>query len=257
MVLSYSRTAVRWPDQFCLRITILPLLKPVTTTRLYVQIARQIADAVQQEQFKVGDRLPAERALAEELNVSRASVREALSALEILGIVESRSGNGTFIRRPPTEWTYLGTIFEEFVAREDSPHEVLEARRLLEPLVAQLAAERATPDQINQIALSLAALEQTIVNSAARTEADTSFHLAIATATGNSVLVRQVQLLLSAMGSQLWASLNQHTATDPLLVQKFLTDHQQIYQAIQRRNPSAAAVAMTQHIHNVAEDFFS
>lgn len=235
----------------------MPLLKPVATTRLYVQIARQIADAVQQEQFKVGDRLPPERALAEELNVSRASVREALSALEILGIVESRSGNGTFIRRPPTEWTYLGTIFEEFVEREDSPHEVLEARRLLEPLVAQLAAERATPDQINQIALSLAALEQTIDNGGARTEADSSFHLAIATATGNSVLVRHVQLLLSAMRSQLWASLNQHTATDPLLVQKFLTDHQQIYQAIHSHTPSAAAAAMTQHINNVAEDFFS
>ena len=81
------------------------LLKPVATTRLYVQIARQIAAAVQQEQFKVGDRLPPERTLAEELNVSRASVREALSALEILGIVESRTGNGTFVRRLPTEWT--------------------------------------------------------------------------------------------------------------------------------------------------------
>lgn len=235
----------------------LSLLKPVVTTRLYVQIARQIADAVQQEQFKIGDKLPPERTLAEELNVSRASVREALSALEILGIVESRSGNGTFIRRPPTEWTYLGTIFEEFVAHEDSPHEVLEARRLLEPIVAQLAAERATPEQISQIGLSLQAIEQAMANGAARTEADTAFHLAIATATGNSVLVRQVQLLVGAMRSQLWASLNQHTSKDPVLAQKFLEDHRHIHQAIHSRNPSAAAAAMTQHINNVAEDFFS
>lgn len=233
------------------------LLKPVATTRLYVQIARQIADAVQQEQFKIGDRLPPERTLAEELNVSRASVREALSALEILGIVESRSGNGTFIRRPPTEWTYLGTIFEEFVAHEESPHEVLEARRLLEPVVAQLAAERATPGQISQLELSLQAIEQAMTTNAARIEADTAFHLAIATATGNSMLVRQVQLLVAAMQSQLWTVLNQRTPKDTVLAQKFLEDHRRIYAAIQSRNPTAAAAAMTEHISNVAEDFFS
>lgn len=235
----------------------MPLLKPITNTRLYVQIARQIADAVQNETFKIGDKLPPERALAEELNVSRASVREALSALEILGIVESRSGNGTFIRRPPTEWTYLGTIFEEFVAHEDSPHEVLEARRMLEPAVAQLAAERATVEQIGQIEFYLHAIERATQTSQARTEADTNFHIAIATATGNSVLVRQVQLLVASMQSRLWTSLNQRTDQDTGLAQKFLEDHRRIYQAIHSRNPAAAAAAMTQHIANVAEDFFS
>jgi len=235
----------------------LALLKPVTTTRLYVQIARQIADAVQQEQFKIGDKLPPERTLAEELSVSRASVREALSALEILGIVESRSGNGTFIRRPPTEWTYLGTIFEEFAAREESPHEVLEARRILEPVVAGIAAERATDEQIRVIEMALRAIEQAIAAGQARTEADTNFHMAIATATGNNVLIRQVQLLVAAMQSQLWTSLNQRTPKDRVLAQKFLEDHRRIYQAILSRNPSAAIAAMTQHITNVAEDFFS
>ncbi len=235
----------------------MPLLKPITTTRLYVQIARQIADAVQNETFKVGDRLPPERALAEELNVSRASVREALSALEILGIVESRSGNGTFIRRPPNEWTYLGTIFEEFVAHEDSPHEVLEARRILEPIVARLAAERAPTEQIRQIELYLQAIERATQAGQARTEADTNFHLAIAAATGNSVLVRQVQLLVASMQSRLWTSLNQRTDQDPVLAQKFLADHQHIYQAIHSRDGGAAAAAMSQHITNVAEDFFS
>lgn len=232
-------------------------LKPVGATRLYVQIARQIADAVQQEQFKVGERLPPERTLAEELNVSRASVREALSALEILGIVESRSGNGTFVRRLPTEWTYLGTIFEEFVAREESPHEVIEARRILEPAVAQLAAERASAEQLAQIESALAQLTQAVVTGANRTAADCAFHLAIAQAAGNSVLVPQVQLLVAAMQSPLWSSLNQRTPKDRVLTQQFLADHQHIYQAIADRNPTAAAEAMRQHIHHVAEDFFN
>lgn len=232
-------------------------LKPVGATRLYVQIARQIADAVQQEQFKVGERLPPERTLAEELNVSRASVREALSALEILGIVESRSGNGTFVRRLPTEWTYLGTIFEEFVAREESPHEVIEARRILEPAVAQLAAERASAEQLAQIESALAQLTQAVATGANRTEADCAFHLAIAQAAGNSVLVPQVQLLVAAMQSPLWTSLNQRTPKDSVLTQQFLADHQHIYQAIAERNPTAAAEAMRQHIHHVAEDFFN
>ena len=235
----------------------MPLLKPITTTRLYVQIARQIADAVQNETFKVGARLPPERALAEELNVSRASVREALSALEILGIVESRSGNGTFIRRPPTEWTYLGTIFEEFVAHEDSPHEVLDARRMLEPAVAQLAAERATAEQIGQIEMHLQAIARATQTGQSRAEADTNFHLAIAASTGNSVLVRQVQMLVASMQSRLWTSLNQRTDQDTALAQKFLADHQRIYQAIHNRDGDAAAAAMTQHIANVAEDFFN
>jgi len=235
----------------------LSFLKPVGATRLYVQIARQIADAVQQEQFKVGERLPPERALAEELNVSRASVREALSALEILGIVESRSGNGTFVRRLPTEWTYLGTIFEEFVAREESPHEVIEARRILEPAVAQLAAERASAEQLAQIEGALAQLTQAVATGANRTEADCAFHLAIAQAAGNSVLVPQVQLLVAAMQSPLWSSLNQRTPKDHVLTGQFLADHQRIYQAIADRNPTAAAAAMQQHIHHVAEDFFN
>ena len=91
----------------------------------------------------------------------------------------------------------------------------------------------------------------------ARTEADSSFHLAIANGAGNTVLVRQVQLLVATMQGQLWTSLNQRTPKDRVLAQKFLADHQRIYQAILQRNPSAAAEAMLQHINNVAEDFFS
>jgi GntR family transcriptional regulator, transcriptional repressor for pyruvate dehydrogenase complex len=233
------------------------LLKPVISTRLYVQIARQIADAVQQEHLSPGDKLPAERLLAEQLGVSRPSVREALCALEILGIVESRTGDGTYVRRPPTEWTYMGTVFDDFAEREESPLEVLEARRLLEPQVARLAAERATPEALAQIESYLLAMESALGRSASHLEADTNFHIAIADASGNSMLVRQIQLLVSAMQSRLWTSLNQRVTVDPVLAQCFLEDHRRIYTAIYRRNPEQAGEEMDLHIRKVADDFFS
>jgi GntR family transcriptional regulator, transcriptional repressor for pyruvate dehydrogenase complex len=233
------------------------VLKPVISDRLYVQIARQIADAVQQELLNTGDKLPSERLLADQLGVSRPSVREALSALEILGIVESRTGDGTYIRRPPTEWTYMGTIFDEFAEREESPLEILEARFLLEPQIARLAAERATPDGLTQIESYLLAMENAFESSVSHIEADTGFHIAIANATTNSMLVRQIQLLVSTMQSRLWTSLNQRAVNDPALAHSFLEDHRRIYTAIHDRNPDRADEKMSIHISKVIDDFFS
>ncbi|MBI1299725.1 FCD domain-containing protein [bacterium] len=232
-------------------------LKPVISTRLYIQIARQIADAVQQGQLPPGEKLPAERLLAEQLGVSRPSVREALCALEILGIVEGRTGDGTYVRRTPTEWTYVGTIFDEFAEREESPLEVLETRLLLEPQIARLAAERATRDGLSQIEHHLLEMQRGFTEGASHLEADKGFHIAVAEASGNSMLVRQIQLLVSTMQSRLWSSLNQHVTVDKALAQHFLDDHRRIYEAILSRNPDMADAEMAAHIRRVSNDFFS
>ena len=129
--------------------------------------------------FAPGERLPSERELARTLEVSRASVREALAALQLRGVVETRKGAGTFVSgRPPAAETQ---------PHDASPSAVLEARAQLEPRVARLAAARAQRDAVAE--KLLAAMEAEPVDIATWNASDRLFHRQLAAMTGNPVLL--------------------------------------------------------------------
>jgi GntR family transcriptional repressor for pyruvate dehydrogenase complex len=232
-------------------------LKPVVSTRAYIQIANRVADAIRQGHFRIGDKLPPERVLTERLNVSRASVREALSALEIIGLVESRTGDGTYIRRHPDEIPLLNSMFEELAEREESPRDVLEARSVVEPASARFAAERASPEQLQRIQAALTAMGEAIAAGRSHVPHDIDFHLGVAAASGNAALARNVSLLVTVMHNKLWDHLNTQVHRTPGQVEQLLDEHQRIYEAIRAQDAKAAAEAMAAHLAESTRLFFT
>src|SRR5919204_1811477 len=125
-------------------------IEPIHSTRIYEEIVRQIKSMIAEGRLKSGDQLPPERDLAEKFVVSRTSVREALRALESLGLVEIRPGEGTFVREASVE-ALIEPLALLMVSQREAIGELFEARRLLEPSLAALAATRATPEEIQEM----------------------------------------------------------------------------------------------------------
>lgn len=221
-------------------------IKPIAAPRLYQRIAETLAGLIDAGEFSAGDRLPAERDLARRLDVSRASLREALSALELEGYVQIRVGSGVYVRarrrriRPVA--LRLGTA-------EISPFDMLRARRLIESETAALAARHATDAQIDAIEAAYARLAVDMRASRGRSEGDRLFHVRIAEAAGNTALAEIVR--------HLWAAWQQplNTRLEALFVtmqrrRDNIGEHRRILEAIRARNPAAARAAMRRHLVN-------
>src|SRR5215831_17829561 len=127
-----------------------PNVAPIKSTRIYQEIARQVKSMIAEGRLKGGDRLPPERDLADKFVVSRTSVREALRALESLGLVEIRPGEGTFVREVSVE-SLIEPLALVMVSQREAIAELFEARQMLEPAIAALAARRATPEEVREM----------------------------------------------------------------------------------------------------------
>jgi len=213
--------------------------------RLCRVVADRILALIQDEGIAAGERLPSERDLATKLSVSRASLREAVLALELGGVVEVRGGSGVYICEKEVE--------EDIPEVGPGPFEVLSARRLIEAEVAAIAARVATDASIDAILKAVLAMEKHHENYASNENADRDFHLAIARATGNSALVGTMEYLWNQRG-RLWHRLKEHFQTEELR-QLTLTDHRNILEAIVAHDPAAARRAMRAHLERVTRTF--
>src|SRR5262245_43512870 len=160
-----------------------PQLKPVESRRLYQQIADQIRELIDRGGFEAGTRLPPERDLAQQLGVSRPSLREALIALDVEGHVEVRSGYGVFVSatqpgRPPQKTASMG----------ESPSQLMEARSVIEGEVVVLACARTTAELLARLRKIMKGMEVEISRRRARLDLDREFHLTLAEMSGNAVL---------------------------------------------------------------------
>lgn len=212
--------------------------------RLYRVVADRIEALISREQLAPGTRLPAERELAARLGVSRASLREALIALELGGRIEVRGGSGVYLCASPPVAT---------VEAGPGPFEVLAARRLIEAEVCAIAARMATDSAIDAILKAVEAMERNHDIYASNEMADREFHLAIARATGNSALVGTVAYLWEQRG-RLWHRLKEHFQTEELR-KETLKDHRRIFSAIASHDPAAARSAMRAHLERVTRTF--
>ncbi|MBA1156120.1 FadR/GntR family transcriptional regulator [Microvirga mediterraneensis] len=216
-------------------------LKPTEPRRLYQQVADQIRGLIHGGQFQPGTRLPAERDLAQQLGVSRPSLREALIALEIDGSVEIRSGSGVYVCAPVER--AAGTTH----AMGESPSELMQARSAIEGTVAALACARITPEGLASLQASIQGMRADIALGRDPLEQDRQFHLAIASLSGNSVLMRIVRELFDERHSPISAQLRirfdsregWHTA---------LLEHEAIYAALECADPLLAQAAMRMHL---------
>jgi GntR family transcriptional regulator, hexuronate regulon transcriptional repressor len=215
---------------------------PSKAPRLYQQVAARVAEAITGGQYRVGERLPAERELAASFKVSRATVREAIIALEIAGVVEVKMGSGVYVTAVPA----TGDVP---VVMDVGPFELTEARLLFEGEVAALAATLITGDELNQLEVLLK--EMDAANRRGNGEdVDRQFHQAIANATRNSAM--------SSVVDSLWAI----RLRSPQCIRLFqksrskgtrpvISEHRAIFSALKAHDPQAARTAMQNHLRRV------
>ena len=212
----------------------------------YEQIAERLAADIRSGLLAPGERLPSERELARALEVSRASVREALAALQLRGVVETRPGAGTFVTSEPP--------LIDPPQHDASPSAVLEARAQLEPAVARLAAARAQPDPAVENLLTAMEAATDPDDPAARATwnaSDRLFHRQLAAMTGNPVLLAFADHVAALMDEPLWQRLRDDSIATPGRTRIHVAEHRMIYEAIVEGNAEAAAFYSAQHINRV------
>ncbi|MGN6529864.1 MAG: FadR/GntR family transcriptional regulator [Burkholderiaceae bacterium] len=218
----------------------MPPVRQSDTRRLYQQVADQIRAVIADGAYPVGSRLPPERELALQLGVSRPSLREALIALEIDGRVEIRMGSGVYVCAPARRADHTPALGE-------SPSELMHARAALESAVIVLAAARVTRQGMERIRGILDAMRDDHARGRGPLENDRRFHVAIAEMGGNSVLVRLVGELFDERHGPIASRLSirsENVAT----WSEALAEHERIYEALDARDPQAAAAAMGMHL---------
>ncbi|MCH4565485.1 FCD domain-containing protein [Halomonas sp. EGI 63088] len=219
--------------------------------RLYQEIGHQLYTELSSGRYKVGDRLPPERDIAERFSVSRAVVREALIMLELMELIEVRKGSGVYVIKLPSASSSNDTIEKDLDEEDAGPFEMMQARQLIESYIAEFAATQVTKNDIRRMREALDMERKNIDLEATDYDGDKMFHLAIAEATQNSVLVDVLLNLWERRErSPMWKQLHSHI-TDQTYRKKWLVDHDNILTAIQRRNPNDARQAMWQHLENV------
>lgn len=222
-------------------------LQRIESKRKSTKVVEQIADAIRRGVYRVGNRLPSERVIAELTGVSRPVVREALSALQLAGVLDSRPGDGTYVVRSPDEvGNYAATLLEE----AESPVEALEARRVLEQAVVALAVFRMTEDALQAIRHALEQMRDgaSHVDFQVFNEGNMAFHIAIARATGNSLIENAIRPLLSIMGQRLAVELRRRDYDrDRAFFAEAYRVHEVLYDAMALHDAQQAAVAMGRH----------
>ncbi|WP_439370219.1 FadR/GntR family transcriptional regulator [Bradyrhizobium sp. DASA03120] len=223
-------------------------LEAVEARRLYRQVADQLRSLIDSGEYAVGSRLPTERELAEQLKVSRPTVREALIALEVEGRVRIRVGSGIYVIEA------ADAAPAPAAAVIEGPFELLRAREFLESAIAEQAARVATKDDVARIDASLVAMENVEHPGEASMVHDRAFHVAIAGSLGNAVLVRVVGELYDQRLNPYFAHLA-HYFESPGTWRTALDEHRAVRDAIAAHNPDAAREAMRKHLVRSQERF--
>jgi GntR family uxuAB operon transcriptional repressor len=227
-----------------LRPSILPA-SPTPPARSFETVARRIA-AMVQSRYEIGQRLPGERELAKAFGVSRPTIREAILSLAMAGMLQVRSNSGAYVIRRH-EAPELQTM-EGF-----GPFENLQARLMIEPQIAAIAAQQASEAKQAQLAETLGLMQ---VEHARGEEADIPdhrFHILLAEATGNGVLVAICDSLWRGqIESRIWREIHTYMRMEDYRPM-WLKDHQDIYEAVRLRNGRRASAAMVRHLHHIRD----
>jgi DNA-binding FadR family transcriptional regulator len=220
-------------------------IQAIEPQRLYRQIAEQLRQLMAKGEFAVGTRLPAERDLASQLGVSRPSVREALIALEVEGVIEVRTGSGIYARQPSE--TQPPPSPSSNTPADWGPLEVMSARLVVEAEVAALAARHASKADHKAIRAAWQQMKQEVAAGQVPRWGDEAFHEAIASACGNSVLLDTVRRLWQARNGALFERLGDHFE-NPDSWLAAIEEHELVMQAIEAGDSPGARKAMQKHL---------
>ena len=236
-----------------------PFVK-VKIEKIYVQIVRQIENLIEQGVLKPGDKLPTEPVLAEQLGTSRPPLREALSALEILGVIERRGRTGNFVKANTDIVRYKRQLRE--LSKDVSPYETLQARKIVETEIVGTASETSTRKDIEAVEKTFQEMKEKIekLGSSLTLEdiisSDIEFHLSIAEATHNSVLIEIVRYMVAGLREKLWTQMKLHITDIRKRSQKLLLEHKGILDALTKKDGLMARKKMYQHLDIVEREKF-
>jgi len=221
------------------------VFKEITPVRLYENVIEQIMDLIKSNELKPGDKLPPERELAEKLSISRGSLREAFRVLESKGLIKSKPGGGRSIREIRKNG-HNNTENIILSLEKSSILELLEAREIFEVKIVELAARRATAEDIELIEEALDKMNKEEISNDKKIESDTEFHLTIARASRNFVFVNIMQLHLDLLKET-----REKTWKIPGRREEQQEEHQAIFQAIEEHNGKKANEAMLRHLRSI------
>jgi GntR family transcriptional repressor for pyruvate dehydrogenase complex len=218
----------------------------IRRNKVYEEVAQQIERLILKN-LRPGDKLPPERELAEMLRVSRGSVRDAIRGLELRGLVEPRQGAGTIVRETSAE-PLPSPFANALKRRQERISELLDFRKMLEPPLAARAATHASADEISEMEEILQRQEAKQAQGAAAVAEDAEFHYSVALASGNSVVLKVLDILMDLLRDTRERSLQVEGRPE-----KSLAGHRRILAAIKRHDAEAAKAAMRRHIEDVEE----
>ena len=214
-------------------------------TTLIDQIVNDVKGRIIAREFKEGDLLPSQDEMARRLGVSRVSLREAFNRLALMGLIEIKHGVGTYIKATKPEYL-INSISSMIVMDQASADELLQARQLIEPVVAALAAKNATEDDLERIRDILEAMEEEFQSGLIEDyrEKDTQFHMLVASSSRNRILMRVVLFIRDLLPNVIYKAYGGSQTLQASAV-KF---HRQIYEAIRRRDSESARREMEDHL---------
>ena len=212
-----------------------------------VEIGRRLLAYLLSGEVKPGERIPSERQLAEQLGVGRSAIRDAVRPLLLLGVVETRQGDGTYLRRPESSLVPR-TVEGGLLLGEHATLDLVEARTYIEVALSELAAQRRTTTDLELIEKQLELMAASGPDRDAFRDADLAFHLAVAQSSGNTVLFGTLDSIQSLL--HVWISRVVAAATE---TRSSYEEHVPIYRAIRDRDSKAAADAMNAHMHSARQ----
>jgi GntR family transcriptional regulator, transcriptional repressor for pyruvate dehydrogenase complex len=223
--------------------------KVVRTSRLYEQIVQQIEESIVKGNLKPGDQLPAERELAQRFGVSRTAVREAVKALREKGLVEAYSGRGTFVTDGTTEAVRQSLDLMVKIGQPEGSSHLAEVRAMLEPEIAALAAIRIQDAELATMSEAVAVMDRAQKDPEAYIEADLDFHLALAEAAGNPLILSLLDSIVGLLREQ-----RLRIFRVPGGPERGQFHHKKILDAVKHHDAEQARQAMRAHLSQVRDD---
>jgi GntR family transcriptional repressor for pyruvate dehydrogenase complex len=225
------------------------MYKVIQSSRLYEQIVRQIQDSIESGQLKEGDQLPAERELAQQFGVSRTAVREAVKTLREKGLVEAYPGRGTFITNGTAR--SIQQTLDRMIRggpAEGTAH-LAEVREILEPEIAALAAQRVDDEMLSAMREAISVMDAARQDSDAFIEGDLDFHLALAEAAANPLILSLIDSIVGLLRENRLRTYFVEGGPE-----RGQYHHKRILEAVEHRDPVGAREAMRAHLAQVRED---
>jgi GntR family transcriptional repressor for pyruvate dehydrogenase complex len=223
--------------------------KLVRTSRLYEQIVQQIEESILKGTLKPGDQLPAERDLAQRFGVSRTAVREAVKAMREKGLVEAYSGRGTFITDGTSRVIRQSFDLMVKIGQPEGSTHLAEVRAILEPEIAALAATRSQESDLATMREAVAVMERAGQDADAYIEADLDFHLALAEAAANPLILALIDSIVGLLREQ-----RLRIFEVPGGPERGQVHHKRILEAMEKRDADKAREAMRAHLEQVRQD---